>query len=90
MFHKSNEASGSNGLTYCRKQQRAVRYSLAGTPNLTFSCSSLVYLVDMYGIYNSNESLLIKKTSFEVKHCKIETVFILRSAQAGQLNKAYI
>ena len=31
-----------------------------------------------------------KKTSFEVKHCKIETVFILRSAQAGKLNKTYI
>ena len=38
----------------------------------------------------SNEPLLIKKTSFEVKHCKIETVFILRSAQAGKLKKTYI
>ena len=37
-----------------------------------------------------NEPLLIKKTSFEVKHCKIETVFILRSAQAGKLKKTYV
>ena len=51
----------------------AVKYSLAGTPNLPSSCPSLVYLADMYGIYKSNEPLLIKKTSFEVKHCKIET-----------------
>ena len=64
-------------------------YSLAGTPNLPFSCPSLVYLVYMYGIYKSNEHLLIKKTSFEVKHCKIETVFIYRSAQAGKLKKTY-
>ena len=55
-----------------------------------FSCPSLVYLADMYGIYKSNEPLLIKKTSFEVKHCKIENVFILRSAQAGKLKKTYI
>ena len=27
---------------------------------------------------------------FEIKHCKIETVFILRSAQAGKLKKTYI
>ena len=33
----------------------------------------------MYGIYKSNKPSLIKKTLFEVKHCKIETVFILRS-----------
>ena len=39
---------------------------------------------------NENESLLIKKTSFEVKHCKIETVLILTSAQAGKLKKTYI
>ena len=57
-------------------KSRAVRYSLAGTPNLPSSCPSLVYLADMYGIYKSNEPLLIKKTSFEVKHCKIETVYI--------------
>ena len=38
----------------------------------------------------SNEPLLIKKTSFEVKHCKIETVFLLSSAQAGKLKKTYI
>ena len=55
---------------------------------MPFSCPSLVYLADMYGIYKSNEPLLIKKTSFEVKHCKIETVFISRSAQAGK--KTYI
>ena len=71
-------------------KSRAVRYSLAETPNLPFSCPSLVYLADMYGIYKSNELLLIKKTSFEVKHCKIENVFILRSAQAGKLKKTYI
>ena len=44
----------------------------------------------MYGIYKLNEPLSIKKTSFEVKHCKIENVFILRSAQAGKLKKTYI
>ena len=47
-------------------------------------------VTDMYGIYKSNEPLLIKKTSFEVKNCKIETVFISRSAQAGKLKKPYI
>ena len=55
----------------------SVWYSLAETPNLPFSCPSLVYLADMYGIYKSNELLLIKKTSFEVKHCKIENVFFI-------------
>ena len=64
-----------------------MRYSLAGTPNLPFSCPSLVYFADMYGIYKSNEPSLIKKTSFEVKHCKIETVLILRSAKAGKLKE---
>ena len=54
------------------------------------SCPSLVYLVDMYGIYESNVPLVIKKTSFEVKRCKIETMFILRSAQAGKIKKTYI
>ena len=54
------------------------------------SCPSLVYLAEMYGIFKSNKPLLIKKTSFEVKHCKIETVFISRSAQAGKLKKTYI
>ena len=58
--------------------------------HLSFSCPSLVYLADMYGIYKSYAPLLIKKTSFEVKHCKIETVFISRSAQAGKLKKTYI
>ena len=72
------------------QKSRAVRYSLARTPNLPFSCPSLVYLADMYGIYKSNEPLLIKKTSFEVKHCKIETVFISRSAQAGKFKKTHI
>ena len=47
----------------------------------------LVYLADMYCIYKSNAPLLFKKTSFEVKHCKIETMFISRSAQAGMLKK---
>ena len=54
------------------------------------SCPSLVYLADMYGIYKSNVPLLLRKTSFEVKHCKIETVFISRSAQAAKLKKAYL
>ena len=45
-------------------KSRAVRYSLAGTPNLPFSCPFLVYIADMYGIYKSNEPLLVKKTSF--------------------------
>ena len=31
----------------------------------------------------------MKKPSFEVKHCKIETVFISRSAQAVKLKKIY-
>ena len=57
---------------------------------MPFSCPSLVYLAHMCDIYKSNEPLLIKKTSFEVKHCKIETVFLLRSAQAGKLKKTYI
>ena len=35
----------------------------------------------------SNVPLLIKKTSFEVKHCKIETVIISRSAQAAKLKE---
>ena len=33
----------------------------------------------------SNVPLLIKKTSFEVKHCKVETVFISRSVQAAKI-----
>ena len=69
---------------------RAVRYYLAGTPNLPFSCPSLVHVADRYGIYKSNVPLLIKKTSFEVKHCKIGTVLISRSAQAVKLMKTYI
>ena len=82
-------------MTYFRRykfppKSRAVKYSLAGIPNLPSSCHSLVYLADMYGIYKSNEPLLIKKTSFEVKHCKIETVFISRSVQAGKLKNTYI
>ena len=68
----------------------AVRHYLAGTPNLPSSCPSLVYIADMYGIYKSYVPLLIKKTSFEVKHCKIETVIILRSAQAAEIKKTYI
>ena len=44
----------------------------------------------MYGIYKSYVALLIKKTSLEVKHCKIETVIISRSAQAAKLRKTYI
>ena len=59
------------------------------TPNLPSSCPSLVYLADMYDIYKSYVTLLIKKTSFELKHCKIETVIISRSAQAAKLKKTY-
>ena len=44
----------------------------------------------MYGIYKLNEPLLTKKTSFEVKHCKIETVFLLSSAQEDKSKKTYI
>ena len=62
-------------------------YYLAGTPNLPSSCPSLVYLADMYGIYKSYVPLLIEKTSFEVKHCKIETVIISMSAHAATLKK---
>ena len=65
-------------------KSRAVRYSLAGTPNLPFSCPSLVHYADMYGIYKSNEPLLIKKTSFEVKHCKIKTVFTLLKVSSSR------
>ena len=77
-------------LVKCPPKSRAVRYYLAGILNLPFSCPSLVYLADMYGIYKSNVPLLIKKTSFEVKHCKIGTVLILRSAQAAKLKKTYL
>ena len=73
-----------------KPKSRAVRYYLVGTPNVPSSCPSLVYLADMYGIYKSSVPFLIKKTSFEVKHCKIETAFISRSAQAGKLKKTYI
>ena len=69
---------------------RAVRYYLAEIPNFPSSCPSLVYLADMYGIYKLNVPLLIKKTSFEVKHCKLETVLISRSAEAAKLRKSYI
>ena len=68
----------------------AVRYYLAGTPTFPSSCPSLVYLADMYGIYKSNGPLLIKKTSFDVGHCKIETVFISRSVQAAEIKKVYL
>ena len=44
---------------------------------------SLVYIADMHGIYKSKYPLLIKKTSFEVKHCEIETVVLSMSAQAA-------
>ena len=57
---------------------------------MTFSCPRLVYLAGMCGISKSNVPLLIKKTSFEVKHCKIETVFTSSSAQARKLKKTYL
>ena len=57
------------------------RHYLAGTPNFPSSCPSLVYLADMHGIYKSNVPLLTKKTSFEVKHCKIETVLISKEGR---------
>ena len=59
-----------------------IRYYLAGTPNFPTSCPSLVHIADMHGSYKSKYPLLIKKTSFEVKHCKIETVVPYRSSQA--------
>ena len=58
----------------------SVRHCLPGTPDFPSSCPSLVYLADMYGIYKSNAPVLIKETSFKVKHCTIETVSISRSA----------
>ena len=67
----------------------AVRYYLGGTQNFPTSCPSLVYIADMHGIYKSKYPLLIKKTSFEVKYCKIETVVLSRSAQAAKLKKTY-
>ena len=50
----------------------------------------MVFINQMNHLNQINHFLLIKKTSFEVKHCKIETVFISRSAQAGKLKKTYI
>ena len=76
-------------VTYFSPKSGAVRHYLAGTPNLPSSCPSLVYLADMYGIYKSYVPLLIKETSFEVKHCKIETAIISRAAQAAKLKKTY-
>ena len=66
-----------------------VRYYLAGTLNFPTGCPSLVYVADMHGVYKSKYLLLTKKTSFEVKHCKIETVVLYRSAQAPKLKKTY-
>ena len=43
----------------------------------------------MHGIYKPKYPLLIKKTSFEVKHCKIETEVLSRSTQAHKLKKTY-
>ena len=63
----------------------AVRHYLAGTPSFPTSCPSLVYIADMHGVYKLKYPLLIKKTSFEVKHCKVETVVLSRSAQAPKL-----
>ena len=60
----------------------AVCYYLAGTSSFPTSCPSLVYIADMHGVYKSKYPLLIKKTSFEVEHCKIEIVVLSRSAQA--------
>ena len=57
--------------------------------NFPTSCPSLVYILDMHGICKSKYSLLIMKTSFEVKHCKIETVVLSRSAQAAKLKKIH-
>ena len=62
---------------------------LAGTQNFPTCCPSLVYIADMHGIYKSKYPILIKKTSLEVKHCKIETVVLSRSAQAAKLKKTY-
>ena len=42
------------------------------------------------GSINQTYALLIKKTSFEVKHCKTETVVLSRSAQAAESKKTYI
>ena len=67
----------------------AVRYHLAETQSFPTCCPSLIYIADMHGTYKSKYPLLIKKTSFEVKHCKIETVVLYRSAQAPKSKKTY-
>ena len=66
----------------------AGRCYLAGTPNLPTSCPSLVYIADIHGIHKSKYPLFTKKTSFEVNHCKIETVVLSRSA-VGKLKETF-
>ena len=68
---------------------RAVRYYLAETPHFPTRCLNLVYIADKHGIYKLKYPLLIKKTSVEVKHYKIETVVLSVSAQAAKLQKTY-
>ena len=59
------------------------------TQNFPTSCPSLVYKADMHGTYESKYPLLIEKTSFEVKHCKIESVVLCRLSQAPKLKKTH-
>ena len=58
----------------------AMRYYLAGTQYFQQTC--IVFTNPMY-------PFLIKKMSFDVKHCKVETVVQSRSAQAAKLKKTY-
>ena len=44
----------------------------------------------MHDISKSKYPSLIKKTSFEVKHCKKETVVLSRSAQAAKLKEIIV
>ena len=67
--------------------QYHIWYYLAGTQSFPTGYPSPVYIADIHGVYESKYPLLIKKTSFEVKHSKIETVVLSRSAQAHKLKK---
>ena len=53
---------------------------------LTSSCPSIFSRHALY----LQIKLMIKKMSFEVKHCELETVVLFRSAQAAMLKKTYL
>ena len=83
-------------LTYFRKwdfKWNCLLWGIILQELQNFQQVPLAYYIqpDMNGIYKLiNVPVLIKKTSFDVKHCKVETVFILRSAQAPKLKSIYI